>query len=151
MGMIISPLMFADNLIQVTWRHMTSGYYHVNIWYLIHRFTTRQAKEDFEYQGIKYKAGTCIMSPTLQIQRDERFFPDPMKFDPDRYRALTWSNFVGMMVNITVWSKATMVSSSTARFSFVACERQASLCFYTSRTEPPTNMQSLDNYVFVYL
>lgn len=48
-------------------------------------FTTRQAKEDFEYEGTRYKAGTCIMSPTLQMHRDERFFPDPMKFDPDRF------------------------------------------------------------------
>ncbi|EEC09437.1 cytochrome P450, putative, partial [Ixodes scapularis] len=51
----------------------------------IHRFTTRQAKEDFEYQGIKYKAGTCIMSPVFVIHMDERFFPDPTKFDPDRF------------------------------------------------------------------
>ncbi|EEC01860.1 cytochrome P450, putative [Ixodes scapularis] len=57
----------------------------MRIWPAGLTFTTRQAKEDFEYQGIKYKAGTCIMSPTLQIQRDERFFPDPMKFDPDRF------------------------------------------------------------------
>ncbi|XP_042141968.1 cytochrome P450 3A17-like [Ixodes scapularis] len=57
----------------------------MRIWPAALTFTTRQAKEDFEYQGIKYKAGTCIMSPTLQIQRDERFFPDPMKFDPERF------------------------------------------------------------------
>ncbi|CAN8030668.1 unnamed protein product [Ixodes persulcatus] len=56
----------------------------LRIWPPALTFTTRQAKENFEYKGIKYKAGTCIMSPTLQIQRDERFFPDPMKFDPDR-------------------------------------------------------------------
>ncbi|KAM7293516.1 cytochrome P450 3A14 isoform X1 [Ixodes scapularis] len=48
-------------------------------------FTTRQAREDFEYQGIKYKAGTCIMSPVAVIHMDERFFPDPTKFDPDRF------------------------------------------------------------------
>ncbi|CAN8008111.1 unnamed protein product, partial [Ixodes pacificus] len=48
-------------------------------------FTTRQAMEDFEYQGIKYKAGTCIMSPVAMIHMDERFFPDPTKFDPDRF------------------------------------------------------------------
>ncbi|CAN8007777.1 unnamed protein product [Ixodes pacificus] len=48
-------------------------------------FTTRQAKEDFEYQGIKYKAGTSIMSPIFVIHMDERFFPDPTKFDPDRF------------------------------------------------------------------
>ncbi|CAN8030671.1 unnamed protein product, partial [Ixodes persulcatus] len=57
----------------------------MRIWPPALTFTTRQAKEDFEYKGIKYKAGTCIMSPTLQIHRDERFFPDPMKFDPDRF------------------------------------------------------------------
>ncbi|KAM7296305.1 cytochrome P450 3A8-like [Ixodes scapularis] len=57
----------------------------LRIWPPALTFTTRQAKEDFEYKGIKYKAGTCIMSPTLQIHRDERFFPDPMKFDPDRF------------------------------------------------------------------
>lgn len=53
--------------------------------YLPHRFTTRQAKEDFEYNGIRYKAGTCVLAPTLDIQRDERYWPNPMEFDPERY------------------------------------------------------------------
>ncbi|KAM7297140.1 cytochrome P450 3A14-like [Ixodes scapularis] len=56
----------------------------MRIWPPALTFTTRQAKEDFEYQGIKYKAGTSIMSPPFVIHMDERFFPDPTKFDPDR-------------------------------------------------------------------
>ncbi|CAN8008001.1 unnamed protein product, partial [Ixodes pacificus] len=57
----------------------------MRLWPPVLTFTTRQAKDDFEYKNTKYKAGTSIMSPTLQIQRDERFFPDPTKFDPDRF------------------------------------------------------------------
>ncbi|XP_040063877.1 cytochrome P450 3A14-like [Ixodes scapularis] len=57
----------------------------MRIWPPALTFTTRQAKEDFEYQGIKYKAGTSIMSPPFVIHMDERFFPDPTKFDPDRF------------------------------------------------------------------
>ncbi|KAM7296315.1 putative cytochrome P450 [Ixodes scapularis] len=57
----------------------------LRLWPPTATFTTRQAGEDFQYQGIKYKAGTSIMAPTLQIHRDARFFPDPMKFNPDRF------------------------------------------------------------------
>ncbi|KAH7949907.1 hypothetical protein HPB49_016647 [Dermacentor silvarum] len=47
-------------------------------------FTTRMAVNDFEYNGIKYKAGTSIISPTIQIHMDPRIWPEPEKFDPDR-------------------------------------------------------------------
>ncbi|KAK8776325.1 hypothetical protein V5799_030330 [Amblyomma americanum] len=50
-------------------------------------FVTRKAVTDFEYNGLKYKAGTCIMSPTLQIHRDARYWPQPLTFNPDRYDA----------------------------------------------------------------
>ncbi|KAL1430283.1 hypothetical protein MTO96_015163 [Rhipicephalus appendiculatus] len=48
-------------------------------------FTTRSAINDFEYNGIKFKAGTSILSPTIQIHMDPRIWPDPEKFDPDRF------------------------------------------------------------------
>ncbi|KAL1470361.1 hypothetical protein MTO96_040472 [Rhipicephalus appendiculatus] len=47
-------------------------------------FVTRQAKEDFAYKGTQFKAGTCFMAPLYQIQRDPRFWPDPLQFNPDR-------------------------------------------------------------------
>ncbi|XP_070392688.1 cytochrome P450 3A14-like [Dermacentor albipictus] len=45
----------------------------------------RMAKEDFEYNGIKYKAGTNVMAALYQIQRDPRYFSNPLQFNPDRF------------------------------------------------------------------
>nr|XP_054929670.1 cytochrome P450 3A14-like [Dermacentor andersoni] len=45
----------------------------------------RQAKEDFEYNGIKYKAGTNVMAALYQIHRDPRYFSNPLEFNPDRF------------------------------------------------------------------
>lgn len=46
---------------------------------------TRRAKDDFEYNGNKFKAGTCFMIPQYNIHMDQRFWPDPLEFDPDRF------------------------------------------------------------------
>ncbi|XP_049524215.1 lithocholate 6-beta-hydroxylase isoform X3 [Dermacentor silvarum] len=48
-------------------------------------FTTRRALNDFDYNGIKFKAGTSFMAPTLQIHMDLRYWPEPHRFDPDRF------------------------------------------------------------------
>lgn len=48
-------------------------------------FTTRCAVTDFHYKGIDYKAGTCVIVPTYEIHMDPRYWPDPEKFDPDRF------------------------------------------------------------------
>ncbi|KAL3188742.1 hypothetical protein MRX96_022245 [Rhipicephalus microplus] len=48
-------------------------------------FTTRRAINDFEYNGVKYKAGTSIMAPTFNIHMDPRYWPEPHKFDPERF------------------------------------------------------------------
>ncbi|KAH7944313.1 hypothetical protein HPB52_018215 [Rhipicephalus sanguineus] len=48
-------------------------------------FTTRRAINDFEYNGVKYKAGTSIMAPTMNIHMDHRYWLEPHKFDPERY------------------------------------------------------------------
>ncbi|XP_037520732.2 cytochrome P450 3A15-like [Rhipicephalus sanguineus] len=48
-------------------------------------FVTRQAKDDFAYKGTQFKAGTCFMVPLYQIQRDPRFWPEPLQFNPGRF------------------------------------------------------------------
>ncbi|XP_037522403.1 cytochrome P450 3A4-like [Rhipicephalus sanguineus] len=48
-------------------------------------FTTRRAINDFEYNGVKYKAGTSIMAPTMNIHMDHRYWLEPHKFDPERF------------------------------------------------------------------
>ncbi|CAN8008118.1 unnamed protein product [Ixodes pacificus] len=48
-------------------------------------FHTRIAKESFEYNGTTFKAGTCILAPVSQIHRDPQYWPEPNKFDPDRF------------------------------------------------------------------
>ncbi|XP_077518568.1 cytochrome P450 3A14-like isoform X2 [Amblyomma americanum] len=45
---------------------------------------TRKAIKDFEYNGIKFKAGTCFMIAQYHIHMDQRFWPDPLEFDPGR-------------------------------------------------------------------
>jgi cytochrome P450 len=47
----------------------------------------RQAVGDFEMSGYKFPAGTNIAILQWNTQRDARFFPDPEKFDPERWSA----------------------------------------------------------------
>lgn len=48
-------------------------------------FVTRKAKEDFEYNGITFKAGTAFMVPQYHVLRDPRYWSDPSEFNPDRF------------------------------------------------------------------
>ncbi|XP_077559258.1 cytochrome P450 3A14-like isoform X2 [Haemaphysalis longicornis] len=50
-------------------------------------FSTRRAKADFEYNGVQYKSGTCVMAPTYQVHTDNRYWPDAQMFDPNRFSA----------------------------------------------------------------
>jgi cytochrome P450 len=46
----------------------------------------RMAKEDFELDGVEIGKGSiCLISPYL-MHHDPRYFPDPDRFDPERWR-----------------------------------------------------------------
>ncbi|XP_071159718.1 cholesterol 24-hydroxylase-like isoform X3 [Mytilus edulis] len=47
--------------------------------------TFRENKTDIEIQGYKIPAGTGIMISTFVSSRLEEFFPEPLKFDPERF------------------------------------------------------------------
>ncbi|XP_050040914.1 cytochrome P450 3A2-like isoform X2 [Dermacentor andersoni] len=46
---------------------------------------TRKAKGDFEYKGIKYKAGTCFVVSTYHLHTNPQFWPNAEQFYPERF------------------------------------------------------------------
>ncbi|KAL3269756.1 hypothetical protein HHI36_008816 [Cryptolaemus montrouzieri] len=51
-------------------------------------FLARYAEKDyiFEETGLKIEKGTKILIPMLAIHYDEKYYPNPNKFDPERFR-----------------------------------------------------------------
>lgn len=45
----------------------------------------RRALRDQEIGGCAIPAGAVILMPTFLMNRDARFFPDPLRFDPERF------------------------------------------------------------------
>ena len=45
----------------------------------------RRALRDQEIGGCVIPAGAVVLMPTFLMNRDERFFPDPLRFDPERF------------------------------------------------------------------
>lgn len=49
----------------------------------------RQALRDFELGAYFLPAGTTVLMSQWIMHRDEQFFPDPLRFDPERFRPET--------------------------------------------------------------
>ncbi len=49
--------------------------------------TTREAIEDIEIAGYTVKKGEVVVIPIYSLHRDPRYFPEPERFDPDRFSA----------------------------------------------------------------
>ncbi|KAK9744610.1 Cytochrome P450 [Popillia japonica] len=53
--------------------------------YPILPFITRRTTEEFEIDGYKIPTGTQAIAHILGVQTDPEYYPEPMKFDPDRF------------------------------------------------------------------
>ncbi len=49
--------------------------------------TARTAAEDYVYRGFAVRRGTILVAPQYAVHRDARWYPDPDRFDPDRFTA----------------------------------------------------------------
>ena len=47
--------------------------------------TARTAAETYEYRGFRIPQGSILLAPQIAVHRDPRFYPEPMKFNPDRF------------------------------------------------------------------
>ena len=47
--------------------------------------TTREAIEDVEIGGYTIRKGEVVVLPIFSIHRDPRFFPEPLRYDPERF------------------------------------------------------------------
>lgn len=49
----------------------------------------RQCTKDYKLPGtnLTIEAGTGVLIPSVSIQRDAKYYPDPLQFNPDRFRA----------------------------------------------------------------
>jgi cytochrome P450 len=45
----------------------------------------RQAVRDVELGGFDVSEGTILLTPPFLVQRDERWYPEPRRFDPERW------------------------------------------------------------------
>ena len=54
----------------------------------------RQATEDVDLAGVAIRAGDLVQIVPYSLQRDPRWFPDPARFDPNRFLAKpTWPRY----------------------------------------------------------
>jgi cytochrome P450 len=47
--------------------------------------TARTCEIPYEIAGFKIQRGAVILAPQFVVHRDARFWPDPLRFDPDRF------------------------------------------------------------------
>lgn len=47
--------------------------------------TARTVAAPYEYRGLALPGGALLLVPQIAIHRDPRFYPNPLRFDPDRF------------------------------------------------------------------
>lgn len=81
-------------------------------------FITREAKKDYHIPGtnLVIEKGLSVIIPVYGIHFDPEFYPDPHRFDPDRFKCeekskrnpMTWLPFGGGQRNWWVFSFKTI-------------------------------------------
>ncbi|XP_031552096.1 cytochrome P450 3A2-like [Actinia tenebrosa] len=73
---VVQSLPYLDMVISETLRLYPPGF-----------FLARECTKDCVIKGLHIKKGTPVITPAYSIHRDPEFYPDPEKFDPERFSA----------------------------------------------------------------
>ncbi|XP_064093932.1 cytochrome P450 3A19-like [Macrobrachium nipponense] len=48
---------------------------------------SREVKEDCEFEGLRFPAGSSVFIPIVHMHYNEKFWPNPKAFDPERFHS----------------------------------------------------------------
>ena len=110
----------------------------------------RQCNKDVTYKGIHIKKGVVVTVPSFALHYDEEYYPDPDKFDPDR-----WSEDNEKQISPNAWMPFGMGPRNCIGMRFALEEVKLALCSLIHKfrffpvPETPEKIQFTTGFVVV--
>ncbi|XP_049524225.1 cytochrome P450 3A19-like [Dermacentor silvarum] len=79
----------------------------------------RLCEEDYEYNGVRILKGMSVSVPTLEVHQDPMLWPEPKKFDPERFSKANKGNIHPMSYFPYGLGPRTCIAAALSRVEFI--------------------------------